>query len=1020
MAAALLAALFAFGVFSPQGTPGVSAHDCTGPSDTHEDNADDPGECNQPGSTDNTHESGDHIAPVFSMETYKFGIDENKPGSGADNSPVSLGRVMATHAGDESFNYTVSDTDNYRIYASGELAYIGAAPGLDFEDADILSDDDGKYFQITVTATEVVPTGGSADDDPTGTAMVRIYVNDVEADPPAGVMGDPIMGDPDGMTVKWTGRASLATPDTYQVQFREKDSGDDWEAASGTITTQPLDGDNDAATPDAPRPPEAGDDKFQVIISTGLEEKTDYEVRVRYTPSIADVQPPTNAEADDGWSTGMGETVSVPAAVKIAVTSEGQDSGELMVSWTNDDAESTMHDGGGDSEAMYKVEYGERRSFNPDQDNTLRSFETGGSSTTIGGLDNGTLYHVRVTPSNRVFDADDDDNAATAAGLRSDPMSDTPYGEPSAPRNLQVVAVSQTALLANWQAPDDMGGYASVNYDVTYQKVGDASTSMTMEDVGATSASISGLEANTLYQVQVMATNLKGDSQPAISFGRTVMAPAGPPAIVAPSLVRDIGVQVISDTEIFVSWNAPASNGGSDITGYSVQYRVIGTTSWMTVTRTGAAVGQTITGLTANTAYVVRVAAMNYKGTGDYVLAAVRTMDGPAPPPDPCLDVLSSDGATTDHWTSGCDSVDRVDRSARFYTFTLTQDSEVTITLESTDADAYLYLRMGEATSGTAVNDHVGDDDAGEGTNSQMKESLTAGTYTIEATTFYAGETGSFTLTLSGVGITTQPDPPPADPCLDTLSSDGTTTSQWASGCDSVDRAGSHARFYTFTLTQESAVTITLESDDADAYLYLRLGETKSGTAVNDHVEDDDAGEGTNSQIKESLTAGTYTIEATTYYAGETGSFTLTLSGVETTTQPDPPPADPCLDTLSSDGTTTSQWASGCESVERAGSHARFYTFTLPQESEVTITLESDDADAYLYLRLGEAKSGTAVNDHVEDDDAGAGTNSQIKESLTAGTYTIEATTYYAGETGSFTLTLSGVETFTARSASES
>ena len=109
---------------------------------------------------------------------------------------------------------------------------------------------------------------------------------------------------------------------------------------------------------------------------------------------------------------------------------------------------------------------------------------------------------------------------------------------------------------------------------------------------------------------------------------------------------------------------------------------------------------------------------------------------------------------------------------------------------------------------------------------------------------------------------------------------------------------------------------------------------------------------------------------------------------------PEPTPTDPCGETLSGDGSVSGEWASGCESQVAERGHARYYTFTLAQESEVTITLESQDADTYLYLRAGEARSGDFL--HYNDDDGGT-TRSTIQETLAAGTYTIEATTYGAG-----------------------
>ena len=114
--------------------------------------------------------------------------------------------------------------------------------------------------------------------------------------------------------------------------------------------------------------------------------------------------------------------------------------------------------------------------------------------------------------------------------------------------------------------------------------------------------------------------------------------------------------------------------------------------------------------------------------------------------------------------------------------------SDVTITLESS-TDPYLYLRAGEAKSGTAAyeNDDIA---AGTDTNSRIQATLGAGTYTIEATTYGAGLEGSFTLTVSGLGGTTGTMPGPTDdPCLDTLSVDrAVINGEWSSDCESTAR----------------------------------------------------------------------------------------------------------------------------------------------------------------------------------------------------------------------------------------
>ena len=66
-----------------------------------------------------------------------------------------------------------------------------------------------------------------------------------------------------------------------------------------------------------------------------------------------------------------------------------------------------------------------------------------------------------------------------------------------------------------------------------------------------------------------------------------------------------------SATSLVASWTKPGRNGGPDITGYNVNYRVSTVTAWETFTHRGAGVTRTITGLTASTSYQVRVQALN-------------------------------------------------------------------------------------------------------------------------------------------------------------------------------------------------------------------------------------------------------------------------------------------------------------------------------------------------------------------------------------------------------------------------
>ena len=152
--------------------------------------------------------------------------------------------------------------------------------------------------------------------------------------------------------------------------------------------------------------------------------------------------------------------------------------------------------------------------------------------------------------------------------------------------------------------------------------------------------------------------------------------------------------------------------------------------------------------------------------TWGYGFAVLPASDAPY---DPCLDELGSIDDSGEFeiegtWVSSCSS-DRAaeqgtgERYARFYTFEITEESNVTIRLTSSEEDTYLYLTEGVGRDGDLLDEND-DDDPGSDTNSLIEvEDLAAGEYTIEATTFEAGKTGDFRLVLSIEVTSRTPDP---------------------------------------------------------------------------------------------------------------------------------------------------------------------------------------------------------------------------------------------------------------------
>ena len=355
------------------------------------------------------------------------------------------------------------------------------------------------------------------------------------------------------------------------------------------------------------------------------------------------------------------------------------------------------------------------------------------------------------------------------------------------------------------------------------------------------------------------------------------------------------------------------------------------------------------------------------------------------------MGTISDSASRTGSYASDCSSVNRSGRYARFFSFTLSQDADVRIDLDSTGSpavDTYMFLLSGSGTSGSEVES---DDDGGSGTNSRIERRLTAGTYTVEATTYSSSTTGSFSVSVSVL-----------EPCVSALGNvTGTVTRSgtWAQGCSSQNRSGSYARYFSFNVVEQGEVRIDLSSSGStsvDTYLYLLSGSGKTGSVLE---SDDDGGSGTNSRITRNLSPGAYTLEATTYSSGDTGSFSLSFTGLTLS-------CETSLGTISGTNTRLGTWSSGCSSTNRSGSYARFYTFTLNGSAEVAVSLDSTDSpqvDTYLYLFSGSGTSGSVLG---SDDDGGSGRNSYLSKQLAAGTYTVEATTFSSSTTGAFQVSM--------------
>lgn len=229
--------------------------------------------------------------------------------------------------------------------------------------------------------------------------------------------------------------------------------------------------------------------------------------------------------------------------------------------------------------------------------NTCTTPDAATHTCVVTGLTNGTAYTFSVVGRNAVGNSPD-----SPASL---PV--TPRTISAAPTNVAGV-VGDTESFVSWSAPVNNGGSAILNYVVTASPGG---RTCTTQDGATLSCVVTGLTNGTAYTFTVNALNAVGYS-PGASSANSVT----PAAITAPSRPTSISISV-SNGAATLSWSTPASNGGSPITDYLIEYSTDGGTTWEIfndgVSTTTSA---SLTGLIGGQSYRFRVKAVNAVGTG--------------------------------------------------------------------------------------------------------------------------------------------------------------------------------------------------------------------------------------------------------------------------------------------------------------------------------------------------------------------------------------------------------------------
>ncbi len=321
------------------------------------------------------------------------------------------------------------------------------------------------------------------------------------------------------------------------------------------------------------------------------------------------------------------------------------------------------------------------------------------------------------------------------------------------------------------------------------------------------------------------------------------------------------------------------------------------------------------------------------------------------------------------------------------YYFTGSAGEEVIIDLRAVDFDPYLLI--------VAPDDEQEENDDYEGDVSRSLVRFTlpmSGEYRVAVTSYAPDETGRYDLSIrQGVAGADASGP---------VSERGTL----AAG-DETLRTGEYVDEFTFEGRPGEHVTVNLRSSDFDTYvMLLGPGEFRH---ENDDAEDDVG----HSLVEADLSdAGTYRVLVTSYSPDQTGGYELRIDRGEVVAGP----GQRDVQRLELGGSASGTLEAGDGELD-SGEFRDFWVFDAEAGQSVTVEVSSRDFDTYLMLV---SPDGDVID---ENDDADGSTDlSRVTATLgESGRYRLVATTYSAGETGSYDVSVrSGAATTVGRNTS--
>lgn len=237
-------------------------------------------------------------------------------------------------------------------------------------------------------------------------------------------------------------------------------------------------------------------------------------------------------------------------------------------------------------------------------------------------LKTGSEYQFRIIAQNRYGKSYALDSSAVVAQY--------PYREPGPPGTPFVSCLSKDHMVVEWHEPVSDGGSNIIGYHLERKERNSILwTKINKTLIQETRFKTSPLEEGIEYEFRVYAENIVGIGRCSkISEGFFARDPCDPPGI--PEAVH------VSKNSITIQWTKPEYDGGSVITGYTVEKRDLPEGRWMKASFINVIeTNFTVTGLTEGAKYDFRVIAKNAVGTiskPSYNSGPISALDEVEPP----------------------------------------------------------------------------------------------------------------------------------------------------------------------------------------------------------------------------------------------------------------------------------------------------------------------------------------------------------------------------------------------------